>query len=199
MSYFVAITGLYTNPEVAKEAQTMMQRSYANLNELKSQNFNDPVTLVKYEETAYHNFTLFFILDTRYQEENPMFVTDNIQMNNWNANLINNLFEKCQNEVQAYRYSKLVNNTTFFMTYCPLSYYLGGVEFQSKYGPSVHNAALWFDQEVKKVKDAYSLNTLDTLPDISIQEFTDLERQASQYRIEVINLLREAINTLPTD
>ena len=62
MSYFSAIIGTPINPEVAQESLTLMQRSYADVDSLKSVNYKSPKLLTEFEQSVYFNFGDFMIL-----------------------------------------------------------------------------------------------------------------------------------------
>lgn len=132
MSYFSAIIGAYTNPKASEAARMMMQSSYAEIDSLRSTDYKNARMLIAFEQTIYANFGLFMELGTQYSDGEPQFVKNNQEMNALNNAKINVLFKEAKDSVQAFRYSTLINNTTFFMTYCPLAFWLAGSDFQQE-------------------------------------------------------------------
>lgn len=199
MSYFVSVIGVYTNPEAAERARMMMQYSYADLDSLKATNYDNAHELIAFEQTVYANFGLFMELGTQYTDGEPAFVANNQDMNAMNNAKINLLFKDVKDEVQAYRYSTIVNNTAFFMTFCPLTFWLAGSDFQQTHQDEYMRIGGWFDEQASTVNDALYNNGMKSLPMISISDFSKDAKQAAKYKATLINLLAEGILTIPLE
>lgn len=195
MSYFVSVIGTYTNPEAAENARMIMHHSYASIDSLKSSGFDNARLLTVFEQSAYANFGIFMELGTQYADGEPSFVANNQEMNMMNAAKTNALFKNLKNEIQAFRYSTIVNNTTFFMTYCPLAFWLAGNDFQHAHQDEYIKMGAWFDEQASIVNNAIN-NNITSLPQLSSEEFSNLARQASAYRVRLIDLLEEGISSI---
>ena len=199
MSYFVSVIGTYTNPEAAENARMIMQHSYASIDSLKSFGFENGRLLIVFEQSAYANFGIFMELGTQYADGEPSFVANNQEMNMMNAAKTDALFKNLKNETQAFRYSSIVNNTTFFMTYCPLAFWLAGNDFQQARQDEYIKMGEWFDEQAAKVNNAIYNNEIAGLPPLSSEEFTNFARQASAYRVRLIDLLEKGISSIPIE
>ena len=172
MSYFSAIIGTPINPEVAQESLTLMQRSYADVDSLKAVNYKSPKLLTEFEQSVYFNFGDFMILGTRYSDGDPQFVTNNIEMNQFNYACVSYLFQFMKNDTQAYRYSTHINNTSFFMTFCPLAFWLAGEEFQQAHQEEYLKIGGWFDEKAAPVISALQSGSINLLTPISVDEYS---------------------------
>ncbi len=197
MSYFSAIIGAYTNPNASEAARMMMQSSYAEIDSLRSTDYKNARMLVAFEQTTYANFGLFMELGTQYSDGEPQFVTNNQEMNALNNAKINVLFKEEKDSVQAFRYSTLINNTTFFMTYCPLAFWLAGSDFQQENQAEYIKIGGWFDEQASEVNKAIIANDITHLPKMSSDTYSEIVKQASEYRVCLIQLLEKGITSIP--
>lgn len=199
MSYFSAIIGAYTNPKASEAARMMMQYSYSEIDSLRDTDYNNARMLVAFEQSSYANIGLFMELGTQYSDGEPQFVTNNQEMNAVNNARINVLFQECNDTVQAFRYASLINNTTFFMTYCPLAFWLAGSDFQQANQDEYIKIGGWFDKQVEQVNTAIYNNNMKDLPKMSLEEYSEIEKQASEYRVRLIELLANGIGNIPLE
>ena len=194
MSYFAAIIGSYSNPGASRQALRMMQDSYAEIDSLTAVNYDNAHMLVNFEQSAYLNFGLFMELGTQYTDGAPQFVLQNQQMNAYNIAKVNELFNNMSNETQAYRYATLIDNTTFFMTYCPLTFWLtSGTDFQQIHQSQYIEIGTWFDKQVADVNRAIDSNNITNLSEMSSSQYTSMLKQAATYRTQIIRLLADGI------
>lgn len=196
MSYFSAIIGAYTNPDASEAARMMMQSSYAEIDSLRCTDYKNARMLVAFEQTTYANFGLFMELGTQYSDGEPQFVTNNQEMNALNNAKINVLFKEAKDSVQAFRYSTLINNTTFFMTYCPLAFWLAGSDFQQENQDEYIKIGGWFDEQASEVNKAIIANDIKQLPKMSSERYSEITKQASEYRVRLIHLLEKGIASI---
>lgn len=199
MSYFSAIIGAYTNPKASEAARMMMQYSYSEMDSLRDTDYNNARMLVAFEQSSYANIGLFMELGTQYSDGEPQFVTNNQEMNAVNNAKINVLFKDCNDTVQAFRYASLINNTTFFMTYCPLAFWLAGSDFQQANQDEYIKIGGWFDKQVEQVNTAIYNNNMKDLPKMSLEKYSEIEKQASEYRVRLIELLANGIGNIPLE
>ena len=199
MSYFSAIIGAYTNPKASEAARMMMQSSYAEIDSLRNTDYRNARMLLDFEQSAYANIGLFMELGTQYSDGEPQFVTNNHEMNALNNARINVLFKECNDSVQAFRYSSFINNTTFFMTYCPLTFWLAGNEYQQANQDEYIKIGGWFDKQVEQVNTAIYNNDIEGLPKLTLEEYSAIEKQASKYRVRLIELLANGITSIPLE
>lgn len=196
MSYFSAIIGTYTNPEEAGESLSSVRRSHAFMDTLRTDGYRNAQLLNDFEQSVYFNFSGFMILSSGYSDGEPPFVTDNINMNKMNYACDNYLFKNLNNDTQAYRYSAYINNTTFFMTFCPLAFWIGGEEFQKDNQEEYMKIGSWFDEKTAPVISAIRNNTTDKLPELSTEEYSSFLKQSAEYRAKLLHFLAKAILTL---
>lgn len=198
MSYVGAIIGTHSQPLVSKEVLNIITNTRKELDSLKKVNYEDADLLTTFEARAYSNFGLYIALTAPYGQPTPQYILDNQKMQDYNYyTLITDLFEKMTNTTQAYRYSYLVNNTTFFMTFCPLTFILASPKFKEKYQNEYIEIGGYFDSLVAPVKEKVPANLIFTLPPLSVDEFSEILRKSSQSRAKLIDLLASAISTLP--
>ena len=199
MSYFSAIIGSHSNPEASHEALAMVNYSKADLDSVRLAGFNNPKAIVAYELSTYQNFGLFMELGTQYADDGPQFVTNNMNMQQRNAALCRFFFTHMKDETRAYRYSVIVNNTTFFMTFCPLCFWLAGTDFQQQNQEEYIAIGGWFDGKMSAINDCTDTTELANLPHISLETYSADLKKAAEYKTKLINLLRNGILAMPTN
>ena len=101
-----------------------------------------------------------------------------------------------KDDTQAYRYCTNINNTSFFMTFCPLAFWFAGEEFQRANQEETMKIAGWFDGKAAPVISALQSDSINLLAPISDDEYSALLKQSSEYRAQIINLLAKAIETI---
>lgn len=196
MSYFSAVIGTYSNPEEASEALSLMQRSYAFSDTLKIDGYKNAQLLNDFEQSVYFNFGNFMILGTQYHDGEPQFVTNNINMNEYNFAADYYLFQQLKDDTQAFRYCTYINNTSFFMTLCPLAFWFAGEEFQQANQEEYIKIGGWYDEQAAPVLSALHSNKVDKLKPISDEEYSVFLKQSSEYRTRLINLFAKAIQSV---
>lgn len=199
MSYFSAIIGSHTHPEASEDALRIVRNSYLDMDSLKAIKYDDAELLTKFETNTYYNFGLFMELGVSYDEETPQYVINNQQMQQYNYALVSQLFAKIGDITQAYRYSYIVNNTTFFMTFCPITFLLVGPEFQQKHQDEYIKIGGYFDSMLSPVKDMVVADKTSELPIITTDEFSKILRESSKARASIVNLLATGISTIPVN
>ena len=196
MSYFSAVIGSYSNPDASQDALSILQRSYEANDSLRDNEYKNADLLTLYEQSVYFNYCAFMILGTQYNEGEPQFVTNNIEMNEYNFACVSYLFKNMEDKIKAYRYATIINNTSFFMTFCPLAFWLAGSEFQEENMNEYMEIGGWFDKKAAPVISAIRNESLSTLSPISEEDFSSLLKQSSVYRAKLIILLFKAIQTI---
>lgn len=199
MSYFSAVIGTYSNPEEASEALSLMQRSYAFSDTLKIDGYKNAQLLNDFEQSVYFNFGNFMILGTQYRDGEPQFVTNNINMNEYNFAADYYLFQQLKDDTQAFRYCTYINNTSFFMTLCPLAFWLAGEEFQQANQEEYMKIGSWYDEKAAPVISALQNGSINLITPISDDEYSSFLKQSSEYRAQLISLFAKAILTINTD
>lgn len=196
MSYFGAVIGSYTNPQASADAMNIIRDTKADMDSLKTVNYEAPELLTRFEGATYYNFGLFLELAFHHGEDLPDYVIDNQQMQQRNYAMISQLFKQLKDKTQAYRYSYIVNNTTFFMTFCPMTYLLATPDFQEKHMNEYIEMGGYFDSLFSPVKDKMTGNQASTLPILTDDEFSKILRESSRIRTIMIDLLANGISTL---
>ena len=196
MSYFAAIIGSHTHPDASEEALRIISNTYADMDSLKMVKYDVAEMLTKFEVTAYYNFGLFMELNVPYGEDIPQYVINNQQMQQYNHALISQLFTQLSDKTQSYRYSCIVNNTTFFMTFCPITFLLAGPDFQQKYQNEYIKIGGNFDSMLSPVKNKIVENKTASLPIITDEEFSKIIKESSIARAIIIDLLATGISTI---
>lgn len=197
MTYFSAIICSHSNPDASQEALNMVNSSKANLDSVRVAGFDNPKALVAYELSTYENFGFFMELGTQYADGEPQFVTSNMNMQQRNAAICHLLFTHMKDESQAYRYSTIVNNTTFFMTFCPLSFWLAGIDFQQQKLEEYTTIGEWFDAKMSVFNDCTDETDLAALPQISLETYSADLKKAAEYKAKLILLLHDGILAMP--
>lgn len=199
MTYFSAIIGSHTHPEASEDALRIVRNTYSDMDSLKSAKYQDAELLTRFEINSYYNYGLFMELGVPYAEETPQYVRNNQQMQQYNYALVSQLFTKIGDITQAYRYSYIVNNTTFFMTFCPITFLLTGPEFQQKHQDEYIKIGGYFDSMLSPVKDMVVEDRASELSIITTDEFSKILRESSKARTSIINLLATGISTIPVN
>lgn len=197
MGYVAAVIGSHSNPEISEAARMIVRKSDAELDSLRRADYGDARMMMGYEVSAYANFSLFMMLGTRYDDGEPQFVANNLAMNYQNDSRIEELFDKLSDPVQAYRYSSIISNTSFFLTYCPLTFWLAGGEFQQTHVDEYIKIGGWFDEQMGAIEKAFEDGDVAGLPQMSTEAYSKIEKQASEYRVRLIELLYEGIISMP--
>lgn len=135
-------------------------------------------------------------LGVPYGEDTPQYIINNQQMQEYNYALISQLFTQLPDKTQSYRYSYIVNNTTFFMTFCPITFLLAGPEFQQNYQTEYIKIGGYFDSLLSPIKDKIIDNDASTLPILTEAEFSKILRESSSARTIIIDLLATGISTI---
>lgn len=196
MTYFSAIIGSHTHPETSEDALRIVRNTYLDMDSLKSVKYDDAELLTKFETNTYYNFGLFMELGVPFDAETPQYVINNQQMQQYNFALISQLFTKLEDKTKAYRYSYIVNNTTFFMTFCPITFLLAGTEFQHEYQDEYIKIGGYFDSLLSPVKDKIVADKTSELSKITTDEFSKILKESSHYKTQIIELLAKGILTL---
>lgn len=196
MSYFSAMIGTHSNPEAASEALSLVQRTHGFSDSLKVDGYNNVQLLNDCEQSVYLNFGNFMILGTQYADGDPQFVTNNIEMNEYNYTVNYYLFQQLKNDMLAYQYCTYINNTSFFMTFCPLAFWLAGNIFQQDNQEEYMKIGGWFDEQAAPVISAFRVNDFDKLKPLSDEEYSAFLKQSSEYRAQLINLFAKAIKAM---
>lgn len=199
MTYFSAIIGSHTHPEASEDALRIVRNTYSDIDSLKSVKYDDAELLTRFEINSYYNFGLFMELGVPYDEEIPQYVINNQQMQQYNYALVSQLFAKLWDKTQSYRYSYIVNNTTFFMTFCPITFLLAGSEFQQQHQDEYIKIGGYFDSILSPVKDMVVEDRVSELSIITTEEFSKILRESSKARTSIINLMATGISTIPVN
>lgn len=199
MTYFSAIIGSHSNPESSKAALEMLKYSREDMDSVRVAGFDNPKYIVAYELSTFQNFGLFMELGTQYADGEPQFVTNNINMQQRNDTLDNFFFSHLNDDTQAYRYSTIVNNTSFFMTFCPLCFWLAGDDFQQSHQDEYIKIGAWFDAKMQPINNAQSKEELASLPSISLETYSADLKQAAEYKAKLIHLLHDGILAMPNN
>lgn len=197
MSYFSAIIGSHAHPEASEDALRIVKNTYSDLDSLKSVKFDDAELLTRFEINSYYNYGLFMELGIPYDEKTPQYVINNQQMQQYNYALVSQLFTKIGDKTQSYRYSYIVNNTTFFMTFCPITFLLAGSEFQQEYQDEYIKIGGYFDSMLSPIKDIVVADKTSELSIITTDEFSKILKESSKARTSIVNLLATGISTIP--
>lgn len=197
MSYFVAVMGNASNPESSWKARTIIERSDNEMDSLKSVDFNDPRMLIAFEQSTFDNFGLFIELALGSPDDEPRLVADNHELSSANIQAVISLFSSLSDSTQAYRYSSIVCNNTFIKTIFQLTYVLVGPDFLQTNVREYQKICDLADNQLKEVNEAFANNDIARLPQMSLKDFTKIEKQASANRVRMVELLKEAILVLP--
>lgn len=196
MEYVSAILGASFDMEVSNRARMAYATSVAYLDSLKKYNYNDLWIFTDYQATVYYNYSYFMILATGFYDKQPEFVTQNISMNQEREDEIHTLYDDLHNGKSFFQHAELVFNSYFFLTFSPLTFWLGGSEFLSQPGvvDKYTTIAAWFDKYANPIIKSINDGKASELKALPAREFSELLRQSAQYRAELISLLAKAIS-----
>jgi len=200
MTYFSAIIGAHSNPESSEAALSIVRYSHEDMDTVRAVGFDNPKAVVAYELSTFQNFGLFMELGTQYADGEPQFVTSNLRMQQRNSAFAHFFFSRLNDETQAYRYSVIVNNTSFFMTFCPLCFWLAGQDFQESHQEEFITIGTWFDEKMRPLNNTHSEEELlASLRNIDIETYSADLKQAAVYKAQLIHLLHDGILAMPVD
>ena len=103
------------------------------------------------------------------------------------------------NDTQAYWYSTHITNTSFFMTFCPLAFWLAGEEFQQAHQEEYLKIGGWFDEKAAPIISALQSGSINLLAPISDDEYSSFLKKSSEYRAQLISLFAKGINSIPLE
>ena len=199
MTYFSAIISSHSNPDASKDALAIIRTSYKDFDTLRLTGFDNPKSIIDYEISTYRNFGLFMELGSQYEAGEPQFVMNNFNMQKRNVAICHFFFTHMKDEVQAYRYSEIVNNTTYFMTFCPLCFWLAGNEFQERNQNEYLIIGEWFDKKMQIINNCNDETELSSLPEITIEKYSTELKKATDYKVKLIQLLYKGIMSIPIE
>ena len=199
MTYFSAIISSHSNPDASKDALAIIRTSYKDFDTLRLTGFDNPKSIIDYEISTYRNFGLFMELGSQYEAGEPQFVMNNFNMQKRNVAICHFFFTHMKDEVQAYRYSEIVNNTTYFMTFCPLCFWLAGNEFQERNQNEYLIIGEWFDKKMQIINNCNDETELSSLPEITIEKYSTELKKATDYKVKLIQLLYKGIMSIPVE
>ena len=199
MTYFSAIISSYSNPDASQEALATVTTSFNEFDSLRVVGFDSPKHQIDYQLSTYRNFGLFMELGSQYADGEPQFVTNNLNMQQRNAALCQLFLTHLKNETQAYRYSEIVNNTTYFMTFCPLCFWLAGNEFQELHQNEYLVIGEWFDKKLLIINNCNDETELSSLPEITLEKYSTELKKATDYKVQLIQLLYKGIMSIPVE
>lgn len=199
MTYFSAIISSHSNPDASKDALAIIRTSYKDFDTLRLTGFDNPKSIIDYEISTYRNFGLFMELGSQYEAGEPQFVMNNFNMQKRNVAICHFFFTHMKDEVQAYRYSEIVNNTTYFMTFCPLCFWLAGNEFQELHQNEYLVIGEWFDKKMLIINNCNDETELSSLPEITLEKYSTELKKATDYKVQLIQLLYKGIMSIPVE
>lgn len=199
MTYFSAIISSHSNPDASKDALAIIRTSYKDFDTLRLTGFDNPKSIIDYEISTYRNFGLFMELGSQYEAGEPQFVMNNFNMQKRNVAICHFFFTHMKDEVQAYRYSEIVNNTTYFMTFCPLCFWLAGNEFQERNQNEYLIIGEWFDKKMQIINNCNDETELSSLPEITLEKYSTELKKATDYKVQLIQLLYKGIMSIPVE
>ena len=196
MSYLSAIMISPINPEFSAGALAMVQRSDDLFEELQATDFKSLDKLLEYEYEANYDFCMLCYLLNLINDEDLTFVNQSVDVNDYCAEGSTIIIQQLKNEIQGFRSSYRLSNTAFFLTFYPLSAWLGGVDFVRKNEKRVMELANWFDSTALIQRSALSEDTIELIPEESTKEFSPIWKKSTDYRAEIILLLAQAIEEM---
>ena len=195
MTYLVAIFGYHITPEATQDALAIIPQTEDVLHAMRENNFRNVQQFIDLEKTVYMNYCIFMFLNSQLVEGTTEIVDDMISTNLYNEKVLEALMDVFKNDTQLYRYSQYVFSNSFYLTFCPLAFWLGGPEFSNSNMEEYMEIGGWIDScEVPIVK---ALGEGKKLPSISLEDYSAFLKQVSYYRARLIELLAKAIESMP--
>lgn len=190
LSYIPAMMGGTAHPDEFESAMGIPQNTEKMINSLKNDAFRNAIGLIEFEHYTYSNFWNLFellgqgtaIKDARDWKEQAAITRNTIK-----------------DTIQAYRYTSALNNSTFFLTYFPCMLLLNQNPSIKEHLEELIGIGEWFDkQSANTIEAVGKVENGNPLPNMSLEEYTAMAKQASQYRVRIIELLAESL-TLPAE
>lgn len=181
-------------PHPSKAGREMLKESNNYINYLSECGFKNGVMVSKYEGMTYLNFTIYMILNAISREGDYEVFNSLVEETKQATQFIVMLFNATKNEIQAFYYSTLINNLTFFKTFNMLIRCTGANDFYKERKDIYEKISLFFDKQADKILIPIYGNQSETLPHITSDEFLEMEKTASEYKIIMVNDLAEALN-----
>lgn len=195
MSYLFAILGYHIAPEATQDALAIVPDTEKLLQEMRENGFKDVQQFLELENSVYLNYCLFIFFNTRLTDGSEDIFNNMISANQFNAGAIGLIIQSLKNDIQLYRNSAYIFSNSFYLTFCPMAFWLGGPEFSNGNMDEYLEIGNWIDSHEVPIINA--LNEGLPAPEISLDEYSAFLKQVSEYRARLIELLATAIENLP--
>jgi hypothetical protein len=198
VSYLSAMMGLYSNPTYAHYLLGSVEYTEDLLDSLRLAEFKKDDMFWYYQILPFNYFNWFITLNAGNQDEMSQYVKDNREMLDASYSKIDAIYKSIEDKEQAYRNATIIINTTFFMTYCPMTFLIRGPEYQQEHQNEYSKMGEWLDNQAETINIAYGWkgigidnykSHLGSLPPISDAEFAKFLKQAAEYRTMIVSNL----------
>lgn len=193
MNYFVCIIGIYQAPEVSEAGLRIISTANYYIDKLRESDFKDLKTLMEWETMTYWYFYAFMAMNELVQNAQTLDVY-NMQFNYRDYNdYIDKLYLNLDNKEQAYRNCVLIENSLFYMTFVPLTFWNSSIQFQERYQTTYNEIAYWFDEITQPIVSNLTINNFGSLKEIDFHQFLSIEQKAITYKCYIINNLTKVV------
>lgn len=193
MNYFVCTIGIYHAPEVAGAGLRTISSSNYYRDKLRESNFKDLKILMEWETMTYWHFYAFMAMNELVQDAQTENIY-NMQFNYTNYDeYIEKLYNNIDNKEQAYRNCAVIENSLFYMTFVPLTFWNASLLFREQNQNTYNEIAYWFDGITQPIIRNIKNDAFARINEIDDKQFIELEQKAITYKCYIINNLAKVV------
>lgn len=193
MNYFVCTIGVYQAPEVAGAGLRIISTANYYMDKLRESNFKDLKILMEWETMTYWNFYAFMAMNELVQDAQTENIY-NMQFTYTNyEEYIEKLYNNINNKEQAYRNCAVIENSLFYMTFVPLTFWNGSLLFREQNQNTYNQIAYWFDGITQPIIRNINNDAFADIPKIEDKQFIELEQKAITYKCYILNNLAKVV------
>lgn len=181
-------------PEAASIGFDMLKSTNQYMDSLQNINFKNSELVLKWEGNVYYDYVAFLVLNA-ISSEGDYTAYEGIFRSLMDATkFISQLYSTSDtnSNQQIFTYATLINNLSFYRTFESMILVTGGKEFFKDNEDIYTEAANWFDEQADRILVPLYSNQRDNIPPITPDEFLEIEKEAAQYKISIIEGLIEA-------
>lgn len=194
ISYFLSVAGSYQEPNAANAVHDICYNTDSLFNELQKaqyKNYED-INFLSWISLCYYNtyFQLYnAVMGEVYNPQRHM------------ASMVNILkeeailYESLDDKGHAYRLFKIIEQSAFFMTMCPLIQSLQFKEHYYQTQDSINSYAHWFDAHTQPIEIKIRENKIADIQYISDAEFYDFMVEATKRKVDMLKIFKQTIES----
>ena len=192
LSYPYAWMDKKVAPHPSSLGLDMLKNSNQYMDSLQNINFKNSELVLRWEGNVYSDYIAFLVLNAIANDGDYMAYEGILKSNLDVSKFINQLYSTSNSSQQIFSYATLISNLSFYRTFESMILVTGGKEFFEDNEDIYTEAANWFDKQADRILVPLYNNQRDNIPPITPDEFLEIEKEAAQYKITLIEGLIEA-------